>query len=320
MVSPLAGQADGNLPLRLAHILFAVAILASGFGAWKYQQHQAERAEIEKHWVKLKGFQGAVKRGSVKSMEPVNLSVWRYRSDEIPETTYEHLEFEIPAAYLHWKDDLSGGKQKEIIMSVHWPTGEPDGFHDNLEVFDRYSLGWPIEKYFMEIRSWGVPNLNVSDDERVRLYNSLLYTSGKRPNTYKGEMCGWHAFEQLNRGRNTFEIKNPKVNLTPELFFDSLEPTKWERRIKCGPDLRVCTLYTDFQRFTLAISFSPLNICKADQLEKQARSLLDEFLTKHHPPTRMWNSDTSDKVHPFENSVEWTRENLNNQDIREAAK
>lgn len=85
--------------------------------------------------------------------------------------------------------------------------------------------------------------------------------------------------------------------------------------------MRVCTLYTDYQRFSLAIKFSPLNICKARDFEAQTKAMFDRFLIAHHPPTRMWG----DKKEPghvvaYENSNDWTRRNLNNADIREAGR
>ena len=278
--------------------------------------------EVDKeHWVHLKGFKGAVARGSVKSMEPVQLSVWRYRSDKVPETTYEHLEFAIPAAYLHWKDDLAGGKQKKIVMSVHWPSGDPHGFHENLEPYNQHSAGWPIEKYFLELKSSGSPIINKSAEERARLMRAFLWQDSDRrtPNPYTGNYCGWESFDEINKGANTLEHWNSKSGVTSELYFDSSDPEKWQRRIVCGPDMRVCHLHTDYQRFALEISFSPLNICKADDFEKQARGLLDKFLIAHHPPTRMWSPDEPGQRRPYENSNEWTRSNLNNPDIRKAA-
>lgn len=282
------------------------------------------RREERKHWVKLKGFSGAVRPGDIKSMKPVMLSVWRFRSDKRPETTHERLEFAIPAAYMIDRSNLAGGRQQAIYLYVHWPTGEPDGLHKNIEQYNRHSAGWPQEKYYVELTSWGTPVVSRPEQARTELLKSLLYTKGSfgsEPNPYRGKYCGWESFDEIHTGMNTLEVKNQKSGITSELYFDTLDPKKWRRRIKCGPNMRVCTLYTDYQRFALAINFSPLNICKARDFEVQTKAMLDRFLIKHHPPTRMWSKKQDPAILvPYENSNEWTQQNLNNANIRQAAR
>jgi hypothetical protein len=286
--------------------------------------YELDRREERKHWVKLKGFSGAVGRGDIKSMKPVSLSVWRFRSDKQPETTHERLEFAIPAAYMIDRSNLAGGRQKEIYLYVHWPTGEPDGFHKDIEQYNRHSAGWPQEKYFVQLTSWGIPVVNLPDQKREDLLKAFLQTQGSfgsDPNLYRGKYCGWEAYDEINTGKNTLEIQNKESGVTSELYFDTIDPKKWRRRVKCGPNMRVCTLYTDYQRFALAIKFSPLNICKARDFEAQTKAMLDRFLIKHHPPTRMWSEKQDPEIlEPYENSNKWTRNNLNNANIREAAR
>lgn len=294
----------------------AIGVLAMGVGA----KYAYDRHEERKHWVRLKGFSGAVERGSIKSMKPVQLSVWRFRSEKLPETTYERLEFAIPAAYMIDKANLSGGRQKAIYLYVHWPTGDPDGFHKDLEQYNRYSAGWPREKYFIELKSLGAPVVNLPVQDQQNLFRAILHVGQKKPNPYKGKYCGWHAFDNVNGGSNTFEQKNKKSGVTSEIYFDSLDQNKWSRRISCGSNMRICRLDTHYQRFPLAIRFSPLNICRAQEFEAQTKAMLDQFLTAHHPPTRMWsNRKEPGHVIFYENSNEWTRRNLNNASIREAA-
>lgn len=305
-------------------ILGTAVVLVSAWGAISAMERREQRREEQKHWIKLKGFSGAVPRGSITSMEPVNLSVWRFRSDTMPETTYERLEFAIPAAYMSEKANLAGGPQKSIFLDVHWPTGEPDGFHNDLETYNRHSAGWPIEKFKVELTSWGIPVINLPTKRRSDLLNALLWTNDPlhtQPNPARGKYCGWHAFDEIHTGTNTLELENSKSGVTSELYFDSIDPEKWQRDIKCGPNMRVCTLRTHYQRFSLAISFSPLNICKARDFEAQTKAMLDRFLVAHHPPTRMWSNkrEPRQKV-DYENSNEWTRQNLNNANIREEAK
>lgn len=309
----------------------AVGVLLLGW----YVAHRFERAEIEKHWVHLKGFAGAVERGQVKSMKPVRMSVWRYRSDERPETTYEHLEFAIPAAYMIDKANLSGGAQKAIYLYVHAPTGEPSALHEPTEVYDMHSVGWPIDEYFVEISSSGyhsesgglrkIPLINLTEEERTQLFNNTLRTGSDRENPYTGMYCGWHSFDDKNSANNTFEHKNPKAGIASEIYLDSRSPAQWRREIECGPDLRLCTLRTEYQRFPVEIRFSPLNICKARQFEDQVQGLLDRFLTAHHPPTRTWGHyvdphSPSGALDTYSNSDAWTRANLNNSNIRNAAR
>lgn len=164
-----------------------LAAIGLAFAAADYA---LDRREERKHWVKLKGFSGAVKQGSIKSMKPLNLSVWRFRSDKQPETTHERLEFAIPAAYMIDRANLAGGRQKEIYLYVHWPTGDPDGFHKDIERYNRHSAGWPQEKYFIQLTSWGIPQANRPEDARTKLLETLLYTNSSRPNPYKGRYCG----------------------------------------------------------------------------------------------------------------------------------
>lgn len=304
--------------------LIVVAGLSVVLSGW-YVKHRIGRAGAEKDWVHLKGFSGAVERGSVKSMDPVRLSVWRYRSDEVPETTYEHLDFAIPAAYMIDRSGLSGGKQEAIYLYVHWPTGDPDGFHKDVEPYNMYSKGWPIEKYILTIHSDGLPRINETNARRAEYLNDLISKGNKREAIPQGIFCGWYAFDRKSTGNNDFEHQNPKVGVKSEIYFDSLDPERWRRWIKCGPDMRVCELETHYQRFRLTIAFSPLNICKADQFERQARGMLDRFLIAHHPPTRMWGAYKDPHAPAFsdfqyDNSNDWTRANLNNHNIREAAK
>jgi hypothetical protein len=291
-----------------------------------YTKHRIDRAEIEKDWVRLKGFSGAVQRGSVKSMKPVNLSVWRYRSDDMPETTHEHLDFAIPAAYMIDTSNLSGGAQKAIYLYVHWPTGDPSGFHERPEPYNMLSSGWPTEEYFIEIHSDKPLIINDTRQWRIQYFKNLLSIGGKRQAAYQGKYCGWHAFDRKNTGRNIFEYQNPKAGVKSELYFDSINPVEWRRWIYCGPDMRVCHFETHYQRFRIRINFSPLNICKAEQFENQVRGMLDKFLVAHHPPTRMWGPYRDPHAPPwvvstpYDNSNEWTRANLNNPNIRDAAK
>jgi hypothetical protein len=305
--------------------LLIVGVFGTVLLGW-YAKHSVDRARIERDWIHLKGFSGAVEHGSVKSMKPVKLSVWRYRSDNRPETTYEHLDFAIPAAYMIDKANLSGGAQKSIHLYLHAPTGDPVAFHKRPEVYDMHSVGWPIQEYILEIGSGGeVPLINMTGEQRARLFSNILHIGSGRENPYTGMYCSWYSFDEKNSGNNTLEHQNPKAGITSEIYLDSKIPAEWRRMIECGPDMRVCTLRTSYQRFPLKINFSPLNICKARQFEDQARRLLDSFLVAHHPPTRMWGHyvdphSPSHALDTYSNSDEWTRTNLNNGNIRNAAK
>lgn len=92
--------------------------------AWAYVA-RVQYKERTKHWVFTKCFWGAAAPGTVTSMRPVALTVWRLDGYCKGEATNERLLFQIPAAYLYTKDDLDGGSQYEILLSVAWPSGEP---------------------------------------------------------------------------------------------------------------------------------------------------------------------------------------------------
>lgn len=290
--------------------------IAMAFAAGASVLFAYNRYEERKHWISLKAFSGGE---NTKSMKPVPMSVWRYRGYGSPETTHERLEFSIPAAYSNDRSDRSGGPQEEIDLAVHWPTGDPASFHADLEEYNQDSIGWPIEKYRIGIKSRNIPIQNLTEKARIELFYSMLSRDSARSSPHRGKYCGWESFDDW--GLNSLEKENPKSGVTSELYFDTLDPKKWRRFIKCGPDMRVCHLHTHYQRFSLEVSFSPLNICKAREFEAQTKSLLDRFLIAHRPPTRLWSKrDEPDHIISGQNSLEWTKQNLNNPNIREAAR
>jgi hypothetical protein len=311
--------------------LIGLALTALVIWAWyAYSEYRADRRD----WVYVKQlyFGGSRGGGWTRSMKPIHLQVYRVRLSWEPETTYERLDFAIPEAYLAAKSNLSGGSQDAVQLYIHWPSGgplafrprqkAPVGFVKQPDPKQSFNYSYPTDEYFAEV--WGASSSvgwvhpkGVNADFREQYLENII-GQGK----VIGKHCGYFAIDNPYgpTGGPTFEIDNPYVGLTAEVYVDSLDPKKWNRTIECGPNMGVCKLSSIYQQFALVISFSPLRICDAHHIEDRVKGILDKYLVAHRPPTRLFEQPSEkNQREGFSEWREWTAANLNNTNIREAA-
>jgi hypothetical protein len=341
----LTGSSSSGSPLRWVAVVLVISTLAVSICALGARAKYNERT---KHWIFPRCLWGAVSPGTVTTMKPVKLTLWRLRDVCDAETTYENLRFSIPSAYLWTKDDLAGGDQDEILLRVAWPTGEPESIvyardkrkpnqglsrtYDYLnlkEVSLRNAEEWS-RKYFISIVGRNsVPGghdpvaygtnrtFYSSDGERASYLRSVL--NGLTP--LGGNRFGLYAYDDPKMGKRGIESSFPEAGLSAERYVDSTKADMWTRTIDCGRVAgETCDLTFNFQGFSVTVSFGALNIADWRKIEAQAKTLLTKYLIGHQPPSRNFDRDPKcprNSICREEPYDAWTSANLNNANIRQ---
>lgn len=263
----------------------------------------------------------SIGRGTEKRMHPVNLKLYRGGG----ETNYEHLEFNVPAAYLSYTDDLIGGNQQEIILNAHWPSGGPDSVAP-----DEYAgpvarrQFWPSNKYTILLginMSRGFVSTLRTPEEAIG-----LNFAGRPLQMLPERYCGWYAYDVIDPDRNdaqTFEVlerynEYPLTGLTAEYYLDTPDLSDVRTIIDCGSP-GTCSIRTEYRTYPLEVSLSPRHVCESREILAQATALLDRLLVDHHPPTRLssqWDGKNSDERWGLRRLREYQERNLNNPDMR----
>lgn len=246
-----------------------------------------------RYWIPIKTMGSGVARGSINSMEPVELKVYRIGSRYIRETTYEHLVFKIPRAYLLETDDLAGGNQNGVTLYVAWPSGEPMHLAYRRDP-RKYPRGKWFNDYFIQVGDgnggFGYKRIDYRQD---------MFSFGVKPHKY-----------------GLFK-SNSTMGYTRE-YFDSNDPNKANVIISCSVDGLGCSIGFDYQAFNSRIFISEDRLPEWKEYLQQSKSILDKYLVAHNPPTRHFSPDKDGfNLSP---SAEWTQDNLNNDNIIEAAK
>jgi hypothetical protein len=326
-------------------ILLAITVIGGAF-TWAIWPQPLPAGSISLGW--MYGLRRSQDVGVTRSMEPVNVRVYRAFASEVggSETTFESLEFRIPQAYT-----LTGGITQlpaqgydgwlDLMMHVHRPTGRPSVQFDD---FVEQRLRWvppsdetgrpradfadfppyPADHYFLLVggRQAYTSGYGFSDTRRRRTLSLRTSASSSWPNAQpRGEICGWHAFDNEHERATGMQQFPPPVLPQPigqvrSIYFDSLDPRHWRRTIECGPEtFSYCRLSTQYRQFPLTIGFSPGNICSWREIEADAVRVLDSHFVAHRPPTRR----VSDQRR-FPSWREWTNANLNNPNIERDAR
>ena len=324
---------------KLALAILLIAVFFAVSAGWRAHLKHVEET---KYWVYPKALWGGVAPGKITSMQRIQLRVYRMKEAIEGETTYERLDFQVPAAYLYEKDDLAGGDQDEISLSVSWPSGQPWSFeylrkkaHGELPYGKTFSTD-PMKNARVKSGEEWRNNYHVSvegaesnwrgGEGRSEYSANNVVRNMTEHATPQGKMYGLYAFlDKRPAAYGGFATQYPEAGLTADLFLDSLDGATWRKTIHCGPNYAVCELSTSFHMFPVVIMFSPLNIKDWRAIEKQALSLLDRYLTSHTPPTRMFTQFENCRSHvkiynnPCSDGrfIDWTRDNINNKLISE---
>ncbi len=332
--------------IRALAIIVGLVFLAILGALVIYAVQPEPEGSIDLGW--MYGMRRSQDVGVTRSMEPVNVRVYRAfaRDGGGSETTYESLEFRIPQAYT-----LTGGIAQlpaqgydgwlDMMMHVHRPTGRPSIFFQD---FLEQRLRWvppsdeqgrprpdlhdfplyPINHYFLLIggRQPYTSGYGFTDARRSRTLTFRTSPSLVWPNAQpRGEVCGWHAFDNEQDRATSMQRFPPPILPQPigqvrSIYFDSLDPGIWRRTIECGPQtFSYCRLSTQYRQFPLTIGFSPSNICDWREIEDDAVRMLDRHFVAHSPPTRR----VSDQRR-FSRWREWTNQNINNPNIEQDAR